>query len=195
MSLGYDNPRVVELRTKFQTARAELQKAMAEDARGEVRDYVFGTTRGPVKLSELFGAKRDLFVIHNMGQGCNSCTMWADGFNGLYPHIADRAAFVMASPEAPEVQAAFAASRGWVFPMVSSFGVSGEENAFAADMGFTNAAGRPMPGVSAFQRQDGKIVRVSAGNFNDWDEFCPVWRLLDLLPEGADGWRPRKNYG
>jgi len=190
MSLGYDNPRVVELRTKFQEARAELQKALAEDARGEVKDYVFGTLKGPVTLSELFGDKRDLFVIHNMGQGCNSCTMWADGFNGLYPHIADRASFVVTSPEAPEVQAAFAASRGWVFPMAS-----GQGNTFAADMGFTNAAGRPMPGVSAFQMQDGKIVRVSAGNFNDGDEFCATWRLFDLLPEGADGWRPKKSYG
>lgn len=190
MSLGYDNPRVVELRTKFKEARAELQKAMAEDARGDVKDYVFGTTKGPVKLSELFAGKRDLFVIHNMGQGCNSCTMWADGFNGLYPHIADRASFVVASPEAPEVQAAFAASRGWLFPMVS-----GQGNTFAADMGFTNAAGKPMPGVSAFQMKDGKIVRVSAGNFDDWDEFCATWRLFDLLPEGPDGWRPKKSYG
>ncbi len=189
MSLGYDNPRVVDLRARLQEARAELQKAMSEEARGEVKDYVFATLRGPVKLSELFGDKRDLFVIHNMGQGCNSCTMWADGFNGFYHHVADRAAFVVASPEAPEVQAAFAASRGWVFPMVS-----GQGNTFAADMGFTNAAGRPMPGVSAFQKQGRKIVRVSAANFNDFDEYCPVWRLFDLLPEGADGWRPQKSY-
>ncbi len=73
--------------------------------------------------------------------------------------------------------------------MVSTLG-----NAFAADMGFTNAAGKPMPGVSAFQKEDGRIVRVSASGFNDNDEFCPVWRLFDLLPEGADGWRPKRVY-
>ena len=189
MSLGYDNPRVVELRNRFHEARAELQKAMAEDARGEVKDHQFATLKGPVTLSGLFGAKRDLFVIHNMGRGCNSCTMWADGFNGLYPHIANRASFVVSNHETPEQQAEFAASRGWKFPMVSTLG-----NTFAADMGFTNASGKPMPGVSAFQMQDGKIVRVSASGFNDYDEFCPVWRLFDLLPEGPDGWRPQRSY-
>ena len=42
---------------------------------------------------------------------------------------------------------------------------------------------------------DGKIVRVSASGFNDTDEFCPVWRLFDLLPEGAADWRPKQTYG
>jgi predicted dithiol-disulfide oxidoreductase (DUF899 family) len=182
--------RVVELRTRFHQARAELQQALAEDARADVADYTFATLNGQVKLSALFGAERDLFVIHNMGRGCNSCTMWADGFNGLYPHIRDRASFVVSNHETPEQQAEFAASRGWKFPMVSTQG-----NTFAADMGFTNAAGKPMPGVSAFQKQDGRIVRVSASGFNDTDEFCPVWRLFDLLPEGADGWRPKQTYG
>ncbi len=187
--IGQDE-RVVALRTKFFEARAELHKALAEEARGEVKDYVFANRKGPVRLSELFGKKRDLFVIHNMGVGCNSCTMWADGFNGFYPHISDRASFVVSSPDAPETQREFAASRGWTFPMVSTQGTP-----FAADMGFANPAGKPMPGVSAFQKQDGKIVRVSASGFNDSDEFCPVWRLFDLLPEGPDGWRPKQTYG
>ena len=144
-----NNARVVALRTKFQQARVELQEALAENARGEVADYLFATLKGPATLSSLFGAKRDLFVIHNMGRGCNSCTMWADGFNGLYPHIRDRASFVLSNAETPEQQAEFAASRGWTFPMVSTQG-----NTFAADMGFTNAAGKPTPGVSAFQKVD-----------------------------------------
>jgi predicted dithiol-disulfide oxidoreductase (DUF899 family) len=190
-----DAAKIVDLRTRFLEARKELQKALAEEASGEVKDYAFATRKGPVKLSDLFGKKRDLFVIHNMGIGCNACTMWADGFNGLYPHISDRASFVVSSPDAPETQSEFAASRGWRFQMVSTQG-----NSFAADMGFTNKAGKPMPGVSAFQRQDGqsqdgKIVRVSATGFNELDEFCPVWRLFDLLPEGADAWRPKQAYG
>jgi hypothetical protein len=40
----------------------------------------------------------------------------------------------------------------------------------------------------------GQVVRVSASPFDDFDEFCPVWRLFDLLPEGADGWRPQRVY-
>lgn len=185
-----DNARIIALQTKLSDVRAELQQALAEEAQGEVKDYTFATPTGSVKLSALFGRKRDLFVIHNMGAGCASCTMWADGFNGLYPHISDRAAFVVSSPDAPDVQQAFAASRGWVFPMVSAMNTR-----FAADMGFENADGRAMPGVSAFQKSEGKIVRVSAASFNDGDDYCPVWRLFDLLPEGADGWRARKTYG
>ena len=185
-----ESARIVSLRTRFQRARTELQEALAEEARANVADYAFGTLNGPVMLSALFGAKRDLFVIHNMGRGCNSCTMWADGFNGLHPHIADRAAFVVSNAETPAQQAEFAASRGWKFPMVSTLGTT-----FPADMGFTNAAGKPLPGVSAFQKQDAKIVRVSASGFNDTDEFCPVWRLFDLLPEGAADWRPKPHYG
>lgn len=182
--------RIVDLRKTFLAARAELKQALAEAFSCEVQDYAFASVNGPATLSSLFGAKRDLFVIHNMGRGCNSCTMWADGFNGLYPHIADRAAFVVSNAETPDQQREFAASRGWKFPMVSTQGTT-----FAADMGFTNAAGKPMPGVSAFQRQDGKIVRVSASGFNDDDEFCPVWRLFDMLPEGASDWRPKQTYG
>jgi predicted dithiol-disulfide oxidoreductase (DUF899 family) len=181
---------IVELRKTFLQARADLQKALADAASGEVKDYVFATLKGSMPLSALFGGKRDLFVIHNMGRGCNSCTMWADGFNGLYPHIADRAAFYVSNAETPEQQAEFATSRGWKFPMVSTQG-----NTFADDMGFTNAAGKPTPGVSAFQKQAGRIIRVSASGFNDADEFCPIWRLFDLLPEGAADWRPQQSYG
>lgn len=184
-----ENARIIALQTKLSVVRAELQQALAEESQGEVKDYSFATLKGPVKLSALFGKKRDLFMIHNMGTGCSSCTMWADGFNGLYPHISDRASFVVSSPDGPEVQQDFAASRGWVFPMVSTQGTR-----FASDMGFENAAGRPMPGVSAFQKQDRKILRVSAASFNEGDDYCTVWRLFDMLPEGVDSWRPKKSY-
>ena len=57
--------------------------------------------------------------------------MWADGFNGVYEHLASRAAFVVASPNPVETQKQFAASRGWRFPMVSY-----EGSPFAEDMGY-----------------------------------------------------------
>ncbi len=185
-----ENARIIALQTRLSQARAELQQAMADEFRGEVKDYPFATLKGPVTLSALFGGKRDLLVVHNMGTHCSSCTMWADGFNGLYPHVSDRASFVVSSPNSPAEQAAFAAARGWIFPMVSTQGTR-----FAADMGFENAKGQAMPGVSAFQQQDGRVVRVSAAGFDTGDEYCSVWRLFDLLPEGVDGWRPKKSYG
>src|SRR5262249_60427720 len=73
----------------------------------EVMDYTFATRDGPVRLSQLFGDKASLFVIHNMGASCPYCTLWADGFNGVLPHIENRAAFVVASPDDPQAQEKF----------------------------------------------------------------------------------------
>ena len=30
-----------------------------------------------------------LLMIHNMGEACRYCTLWADGFNGFLPHLED----------------------------------------------------------------------------------------------------------
>jgi predicted dithiol-disulfide oxidoreductase (DUF899 family) len=153
-----------------------------------VENYRFATTDGPVRLSQLFGDKEYLFVIHNMGKSCPNCTMWADGFNGVLPHLENRAAFVVSSPDDPGTQRAFAATRGWRFRMVSHQGTS-----FAADMGYRNESGW-LPGVSVFRRVADRIFRVSDAPFDEGDDFCTVWHLFDLLPEGAAGWRAKFNY-
>lgn len=184
-----ETARIINLRTRLAQAKAELQEAYAEAARGDVRDYTFADPGGPVKLSELFAGQRDLIVMHAMGIACANCTMVCDGFNGIYPHLRERAAFVVSGPDPPGAQAAFAHERGWRFPMISHAGTT-----FARDMGFVGDNGRLLPGVSAFRREGGHITRVSASNFHAETEFCAIWRLLDLLPEGADGWRPKFSY-
>lgn len=181
-----DNPRIVQLKTKVAAARAELYAALAEEGRMDVGDYTFRTLSGQTTLAAMFDGGRDLFVIHNMGVTCPNCTLWADGFNGLYPHVSARAAFFMTSPDPPETQAAFAARRGWKFPMVSHAGTT-----FAEDMGFTDDRGKPLPGVSAFQKDGGKIVRVSASSMQPGEILASTaWHLLAMLPQGADGWKP-----
>lgn len=154
-----------------------------------VRDYSLAGWNGPVQLSELFAGKPDLIVVHNMGRGCRYCTLWADGFNGVYPHLADRAAFVVCSPDSPEVQKEFAAGRGWRFPMVS-----GKDSTFIQDMGFRSEKGW-MPGVSTFHREPtGGIVRVAKASFGPFDPFCGVWHLFALLDEGVNEWEPQYKY-
>jgi predicted dithiol-disulfide oxidoreductase (DUF899 family) len=172
---------IAALRDKMRTLQ---QNAEPE----EVADYQFVGADGPVRLSQLFGGKETLFVIHNMGRSCPSCTMWADGFNGVLVHLENRAAFVVASPDDPATQAEFAASRGWRFRMVSHAGTS-----FAADMGYRGDQGW-MPGVSVFRKDGDRILRVSDAPFDDGDEFCAVWSLFGLIPEGAAGWRPKYVY-
>ena len=87
---------VGELRQKLTTLKREV-------AREEVEDHELkGPGGAPVKLSELFGDKRDMLVVHNMGKSCPYCTLWADGLNGLVDHLEDRAAFVVVSPDSPK---------------------------------------------------------------------------------------------
>jgi predicted dithiol-disulfide oxidoreductase (DUF899 family) len=172
-----------DLRTKMHTLQASRDPE-------PVKDYTLRNIDGPVRLSALFGSKRDLIVIHNMGTSCTCCTLWADGFNGIYDHLANRAAFVVTSPDTPEVQMKFAASRSWRFPMVSHAGTS-----FAADMGFRGANGGWMPGVSVFRKDGSAILRVSDAPFDVGDDFCALWHFMDLLPEGAAGWKPKYSYG
>jgi predicted dithiol-disulfide oxidoreductase (DUF899 family) len=157
-----------------------------------VKDYTFRNPDGSaVHLSELFGDKRDLLIVHNMGRRCSYCTMWADGFNGLYQHLSNRAAFVLCSPDEPAVLREFAHSRGWGFRTVSAAG-----STFNADLKFGDPKdGSVWPGVSALYRNDdGSIVRTGSDQFGPGDSYCPVWPMLDLLKDGAAGWEPRFRY-
>jgi predicted dithiol-disulfide oxidoreductase (DUF899 family) len=184
-------------RAEIDALRGELRSLQSTVEPQEVADYAFAGWDGPVRLSQLFGDKRDLFVIHNMGTGCAYCTMWADGFNGVYDHLADRAAFVLSSPNTPQVQKQFAKSRGWRLPMVSHQGTS-----FAKDMGYLrpgsdaggDALGGWYPGLSVFRKDGERILRVSDAELGPHDDFCPVWHFLDLLPEGPAGWEPKFRY-
>jgi len=148
-----------------------------------------GADGAPTRLGALFGDRPDLLIIHNMGRGCAYCTLWADGLNGVLPHLESRAGVVLVSPDDPAAQAAFAAERGWRFRMVSD-----------ADGGFTRALGLltddgHMPGVSALHRgPDGAIVRTAYDWFGPGDVYCAVPHLLDLLQGGAGGWEPRHAY-
>jgi len=154
----------------------------------EVKDYELSGPDGPVRLSALFGEKRDLIVVHNMGRACPYCTMWADGYNGLVPHLGDRAAFVVVSPDAPKAQQAFAQKRGWKFRLLS-----GRGSTFTEDMGFKSSDGW-LPGVSTFRRAGKKIYRVASAPFGSFDPFCATWHFFNLLADGVDGWSPKYRY-
>ena len=178
-----------EQRMQIFKLRESIRQMQASIEPQPVEDYIFATKDGDVRLSDLFGSRDVLFVVHNMGMSCSYCTLWADGLNGVAAHLQDRAAFVVSSPDTPEMQAEFAGSRGWTFPMVSL----PEGSRFAADMGYKSDNGHE-PGVSVFKKQDGRIVRVSDTAFGPGDDFCAVWHLFGMIPEGADGWQPQYAY-
>ncbi len=184
-------------RREIEALQGEMRMLQAEVEPEVVPNYVLDGWDGPVRLSELFGDQRDLILIHNMGKGCPSCTMWADGFNGVYDHLASRAAFVVAGPDPIEVQKQLAAGRGWRFRMVSYAKAD-----LAQDLGYRHRDDDPIDegmggwnaGVSIFRRDRDRILRVSDAEFDEFDGFCVVPHLFDLLPEGLTEWRPRYSY-
>lgn len=189
MNYRETSARLAEYRRQIAELRDKMREARAAAEPEEVADYVFTDPDGSVRLSELFRDKAHLIVIHNMGSSCPYCTLWADGFNGIYDHLANRAAFVVSSPDAPDLQKNFAASRGWRFPMVSHSGTS-----FSEDLGYRSAEGGCLPGVSVFRRDANRILRVSDTGFCPGDDFCALWHLFDLLPGGAGDWQARFCY-
>ena len=189
MKTKTDN-QIDELEYQLQELKQKVAELRRERPREEVEDYQLLDSEGrKASLSSLFGNQSKLILVHNMGRDCSYCTMWADGFNGLLPHLENRAAFVLTSPDKPEAQKEFVGGRGWDFPVYSTAGTS-----FTADMGFDDEKEGLMPGVSVFTKEDGKIYRVSRAEFGPGDNFCATWHFFELLPEGINGWEPKLSY-
>ncbi|MEO1131052.1 MAG: DUF899 family protein [Planctomycetota bacterium] len=168
-------------------AKARLRDAQRAASPERVKDWTFRAIDGSdVRLSALFTTHDDLIVVHNMGRGCNYCTLWADIARGYADHLDDRCGFVLCSNDPPEVAHAFARERRWNFRVVS-----GRDSGFARAMGFMDDKGNPWPGASAFHKnEDGSIVRTGTVPWGPGDDFCPVWPFFDILDGGKKGWEP-----
>ena len=181
---------------------------------GSVQDYAF--QEGPQELtqnnashfkethlSELFADGVDtLIMIHLMYHPddtipCVMCSMWADGYNAVTPHIEQRANFVLVAKAPIEKLRAFAKTRGWdKIRLLSSYGTS-----FNSDFHVEDAEGAQDPAVSVFVRKPDGIYHhntIKAGWGDDvWrgiDLMSPVWNLFDLTPEGRGDWMPGHDY-
>jgi predicted dithiol-disulfide oxidoreductase (DUF899 family) len=154
----------------------------------EIDDYAFETLDGETRLSALFAGRERLLAIHNMGQGCRYCTLWADGFNGLVPHLEDAMAVVLLSKDPPETQRRFAQSRGWRFRMASHGGgpYMKEQGAM---QGYDNC-----PAAVVYEHRDGKILRRARTGFGPGDLYSPMWHLLALAGIGENEWTPQFHY-
>lgn len=176
------NKELQTLEVEIQERRRKVLELNAKIADTIVsQDYEFTSTDGgKVKLSEMFGDKKNLFVIHNMGKGCSYCTMWADEVNGIYKYLEGRgkSAFVFMAGDDMETHKEFKKSRGWTFTSYSS-----KENGFTKEMGFQGEKGDFWPGVSVFEKtDDGKIRRVNRDWFGPTDMYCAVWHYIEMLP-------------
>ena len=179
---------IVALEAQIAELTAKLNAARRAASGREVPDYSLRTLAGAVRLSDLFAGHERLLAIHNMGQGCRYCTLWADGVNGFLPHLESAIAVVLLSKDDPEIQRRFANARGWRFRLASHGGgdymrnesvMSDEDNA---------------PGAVMYEKRDGKILRKNAVVFGPGDLFCSAWNFLALAGRGVDDWTPQFAY-
>ncbi len=184
---------IERLEERLMDGRRELEQLRARLPPAPVGEFELQGPDGAVALRDAFEGRDELLVVHNMGSGCAYCTLWADGLNGILPHLQDRAAFLVVSPDSPQAQRAFAESRGWNFRMLSD-----PRGAFTRAMGFLRNEGaeeNPWPGVSGFWRTaGGDVVRTGSSPFGPGDLFCPAWHLFGLLKNGSEQWQPKTRY-
>ena len=196
-------------------AVAALRRALPPGRLVET-DYVF--REGPAQLgdgadeatfetrfSDLFAAgKDDLIVVHlmfgaNAESACPMCTMWADGYDGVAHHVADKTNLVLVARADIAALRAWARGRGWRRLRL----LSSRDNDFNRDFGVEESADDQYPGVSVFRRQPDGVIRhvyTSEGSLvyqhhRALDLFTPVFNLFDLLPDGRGDWMPRTSYG
>ncbi len=163
----------------------ELQKANPSE---KVKNYTFKTLDGETTLLNLFGKNDKLLMIHNMGQGCRHCMLWADGFNGFLPHLESAMAVTLVSKDPPELQRRFANSRGWRFNLASHGGGEYIQEQ-TVTVGESNS-----PGAVVYERVGDEIYRKNSSEFGPGDLYCSMWGLLGLAGLGEAEWTPQYNY-
>ncbi len=160
------------------------QKAEPE----RIQNYPLRDLSGDLSLLDLFGEHQVLFAIHNMGQGCRYCTLWADGLNGFLPHLEDKFAVALLSKDEPAVQRRMANARGWRFRMASHGGGAyiQEQTVMAGEANY--------PGIVSYRRDGERIFRLNSACFGPGDEFCSIWNILSLAGENPSTWTPQYGY-
>lgn len=182
------NPEIAALEAQVFDLTTRLNELRRAEAGTEIGNYTFTTQAGETSLLDLFGRHDKLLVIHNMGQGCRYCTLWADGFNGFLPHLETLMSVVLVSKDEPELQRQFANSRGWRFRLASHGG-----GAYIQEQTVQEGAGN-MPGAVVYQRQGDTIRRKNACVFGPGDLYCSAWNLLGLAGLGKAEWTPQFTY-
>ena len=166
--------------------------------------YVFETEGGPQSLADLFDGRRQLIVYHFMygadwQEGCPSCSLWSDHFNGIDVHLAARDTTFVAISNAPlKTLLAYRARMSWSFKWVSAgqttfgqdFGVSFPDEAAMNGTGY-NYGKKPYasesPGLSVFCKlPDGRVAHSYSTYGRGLDILNTAYHLLDMTPKGRD---------
>ncbi len=170
------------------------------------KEYVFDAAAGKATLADLFAGKSQLVVYHFMlgpewQEGCPSCSLLADHFDGAAVHLAQRdvSLVVVSRAPLPRIEA-FQQRMGWRFRWVSSygtdfnhdFGVSFTKEELANgevsyNYGVTRFSGEEAPGASVFYRDAaGGIFHTYSSYSRGLDILIGAYNFLDMVPKGRD---------
>jgi predicted dithiol-disulfide oxidoreductase (DUF899 family) len=173
------------------------------------KDYVFDTPESKKRLADLFGNNSQLIVYHfmwrwDLGQGCESCSFFADHVDGAYVHLTNHdVSFVAISRGKLADLMAYKQRLGWKFPLISSFG---SDFNFDFHVSFTQeqlASGRieynyqtiddpkyfydELPGTSVFYKDDkGTVFHTYSSYARGGDLLLGTYNFLDLTPKGRN---------
>jgi predicted dithiol-disulfide oxidoreductase (DUF899 family) len=154
------------------------------------KDYRFETDAGPASLADLFRDRSQLLIYHFMfgpdyKAGCPHCSAIADGFNGIWKHLAGHDVMLWAASRAPLAKLqAYKQRLGWTFPWASSgaddfnydFNVSftqAQQQAGNTQYNFRKgdiSSSKNDVDVNAGATEFGKKIAASAGT--DWATFA-----------------------
>jgi predicted dithiol-disulfide oxidoreductase (DUF899 family) len=133
--------------------------------------------------------------------GCKSCSFWADNFNGVVPHLAQRDVSFVAISRAPFAKLqAFERRMGWSFKWLSSaatdfnqdYCVSFTPEDLAAKRATYNYAPlelskTDLQGISTFYKDaDGGLFHTYSCYGRGVDMMNTAYQYLDLVPKGRD---------
>jgi len=214
-----DQPKVVshaewiETRKEFLTNEKEFTRLRGELSRQRrelpwekvEKKYVFEGPKGKETLADLFGGRSQLIVYHFMlgpgwKEGCPSCSLIAESFDGAVVHLAARDITLLAVSRAtlPEIEA-FKKRMGWRFKWVSS-----NANDFNRDYQVSvtkeEASGQvyynyqmqqfpseERPGASVFYNDPaGEIFHTYSTYARGLDILITAYNYIDLTPKGRD---------
>ena len=168
--------------------------------------YAFEGPNGKETLADLFGGKSQLIVYHFMlgpgwAEGCPSCSLLADHFDGSVVHLAQRdVAFVVVSRAPLSEIEKFKRRMGWRFKWVSAFGsdfnfdyrvsATPEEKAKGlVEYNYTETEfpSEERPGASVFYKNPvGEVFHTYSSYGRGLDILIGAYNFLDLAPKGRD---------
>ena len=173
------------------------------------KEYVFDTPEGKKTLAQLFEGRSQLIVYHfmwrwDLGQGCASCSFFADHVDGANIHLANHdVTFVAISRGRLAGLEAYRKRLGWRFKLVSSYGsdfnydyhVSFTKEELARGRIYYNYAtiedekylSDELPGFSVFYKHgNGEVFHTYSSYARGGDLLLGAYNFLDLPPKGRN---------